>query len=399
MPPVPALPGHPTPVRLIAQVGVIVVAVMVVAVGLPFLLDHRPGATDSGPLEWSAVQFSESGVLDSITSLGGQLLLAGADADGPAVWISRDGGFGWDRSTVVVRNQQNRDATFLSMGIISGHGDQLLALGHRSITKGNTSSWETALWISHDGGENWEDAPEGSVPQGTLDVVATDRGYVALGQGPNGIPTVWTSGTGMDWRLVASDSTFGDATVEALAVNDGQIVAVGARLSQSSPSTAMAWRSRDGVEWEPIALSRDDSAAAVDVIATDSGFVAVGSQRGVVTGAVAWQSSDGLTWQEVVLDRGGDIGAGFVAALGDRFIAIGGKLLELSTGRMAWSILSPSGPPIPLEFTGQVLGIVAYGDRYVGIGSADCFLLPKCASLLIFGVPPGTTWPERLGAP
>lgn len=395
-PPDPSLTRRSAPVRLMTQVGVIVAAVLVVAIGVPYLLDRRPAATQPGAMEWSVVPFSESGVLDSITSLDGRLLLAGADADGPAVWISRDGGFGWERSAVVVRNQENQDAEFLSMGIVSGHGDQLVALGNRRINDGGDRHWETALWISRDGGQNWVDAPEGSVPQGTLDVVATDRGYVALGQGPNGIPTVWTSQTGIDWQQVADEATFGEATVEALAIHDGQIIAVGARLSPSGSNPAMAWRSRDGVEWEPIGLSGEDSALAADVVSTDSGFVAVGNQRGVVTGAVAWQSSDGFAWHEVVLDRGGGVSAWFVAASGDQVVAIGGLLLELSTGRTAWSILSPSEPARPLELDGEVLGIASYGDRYVGIGTTRCWPSADCSPVLFFGLPPGTSRPERL---
>jgi len=398
LPPTPSRTRRPTWVRIIAPGALMVVAVIVVAIGVPYLLDRRQGTTEPGVLEWSVVQFSESGVLDSITSLDGRLLLAGADADGPAVWISRDG-FGWDRSAVVVRNKKNLDAEFLSMGIVSGHGDQLVALGNRRINDGGSVYWETALWISRDGGENWQDAPEGSVPHGTLDVVAIERGYVALGQGPDGIPTVWASQNGVDWRLLADDSTFGDASVGALAVHGGQIVAVGARLSQAGPGAAMAWRSRDGVEWEPIVLSGDDSGNVFDVTATNSGFVAVGFQTGVVTGAVAWQSTDGLVWHEVLLNRGGDIAAGSVATLGDQFVAIGGMLLERTTGRTAWSILSPSEPAIPLELDGQVLGIVGYRDRYVGIGAAGCGLLADCSPLLFFGLPPGTSRPELLGAP
>lgn len=390
--------GRPTWVRSIATGGLMVAAVIVAAIGVRYLLDHRPGATEPGVLEWSVVQFSDSGVLDSITSLDGRLVLAGADADGPAVWISQDG-FAWGRSKVVINNQANRDAEFLSMGIVSGHGDELIALGHRRISDGNTVNWEAALWTSRDGGRNWEDAPEGPVPAGTLDVVAIDDGYVALGQGPNGLPAVWTSPSGIDWTLVADASAFGEASVEALAVRDGQIVAVGARLTQTGPGMAMAWRSSDGVQWEPIVLSGDDSGNATDVIAADSGFVAVGSQIGAVTGAVAWQSTDGITWRTVVLNEGGDIGAGSVATLGDQFVAIGGRLLEMTTGRTAWSILSPSGRGIPLDLDGDVRGLAGYGDRFVGIGAADCGLVDQCAALLFFGLPVGTPWPERLGMP
>lgn len=344
--------------------------------------------------EGSVVPFTGATSLDSITSVDGRLVLTGADAEGPAAWISDDG-LGWERSAVVIRNQDNLRAEFLSMGVVSGHGDQLVALGHRMIA--SRDYWETALWISRDGGASWEDAPNGSFPQGTLDVVATDVGYVALGQGPDGIPAVWTSPTGLEWQLVADDSVFGNASVSALAVHDGRIVAVGARPHGAGPGPAMAWLSSDGARWEPIILSGPDAGNAVDVIATDTGFVAVGSQLGELTGAVAWRSSDGRTWQAVVLDRSGEISVGLVAASESRFVAIGGRSLGRGTGRTGFFVLSPSQPPIPLELDGAVRGITALGDRYVAIASCGG-PFEDCLPHLIIGLLPGTPQPSP-GAP
>ena len=67
---------------------------------------------------------------------------------------------------------------------------------------------------------------------------------------------------------------------------------------------------------------------------------------------------------------------------------VGEMLLELTTGRTAWSILSPSEPAIPLELDGDVRGFASYRDRYVGIAIANCSRLGQCAPLLFFGLPP-----------
>jgi hypothetical protein len=216
------------------------------------------GPAEIGPKEWPVVQFPATS-LDAITVVDGRLVMTGEDADGPAAWISEDG-FSWRRSKVVVTNQENLRAEFLSMGIVSGHGDQLVALGNRLIA--SRDYWETALWTSSDGGESWVEGPEGSF-QGTLDVVATGVGYVALGQGPNAIPAVWTSQTGVEWKRVADEFPFGDASVSALAVRGGQIVAVGARLDEAGPGPAMAWLSSDGVQWKPIILSGSDAGVGI----------------------------------------------------------------------------------------------------------------------------------------
>lgn len=384
----------------VAKIGATVLAGLAIGAGVVYVLERSPKGTDATDLRWSSVQWSASGVLDSITVLNGRLFIAGADDEGPAVWTSEDG-FGWARASVTVRSRPNREADFLSMGNLARHGEQLVAIGHRRINDGTSTHWEAALWTSEDGGRTWVDALENSLPQGTLDVVASEQGYVALGQGLNGIPAVWTSQDGLEWSLESDALTFGDASVEALAVHNGQIVAVGVGLSQAGSSPAMAWHTRDGASWLPVTLGSGDLGRAADVIATDTGFIAVGTQQGTSTSAIAWQSDDGITWHEVVLNSDADIGAGFVAQADDQFVAIGGELLEQTTGRTKWFVLSPSRPALPLEFEGEVRGMAGYGDRYVGIGVADCgglVLYGMCPTQLIWGLPPGTQFPERLGS-
>lgn len=395
-PPNPARSRRPASSRL-AAIGGVAIAGSLVAIGAVNLMDHRRSGIDVTSLEWSVAKFADSGVFDSITVQNGKIFVAGADADGPAIWISEDG-FGWRPASVTTASRANQHAEFLSMGFVTGHGQELIALGHRLVTEGATTFWQSALWTSHDGGERWVDAGETSLPQGTLDVAAVKEGYVALGQGPNGVPDVWTSRDGRSWRLATNDATFGAATVQRMAVHDGLLVAVGADLGETGPSTAMAWRSTDGVDWEQIVLSRAGSVAS-DITAADSGFTAVGSEGGAANDAVAWQSSDGRTWQQIVLSRGTDYGAAFVGATDDSFIAIsGGSWQRGRCPSQEWSVLSSwSLPAISLKFDGQVIGIVGIGDRYIGIGASGCGSLGDSSLSLIFGVPPGANHNVRLG--
>jgi hypothetical protein len=372
-----------------ALIGGLVLAAALVAIGALWLA-RGPAKIDGTNLEWSVAQFAASGNLDSITVLNGKLVMAGADDDGPAIWISQDG-LGWGRSSVATRGAANQRADFLSMGFVSGHADQLIALGHRSVTHGTASSWEPALWTSDDGGKRWVDALDSSLPQGTLEVVPTADGYVALGQGPNGDPAVWKSQDGLEWRLVSTYATFGAATVEGMAVRHGRLVAVGADLGQAGPGAAMAWWSDDGVTWERVDLSAERAGNSVDVAATDEGFVAVGSVRDPAA-AIAWRSTDGVTWHQVALNGGGGSLAALVAASADQFVAVGGGgswERGPSPTRADLSILSLTGAAISLEQVNEVTGIVAYGDRYVGIGSVGCGLTGECLPYLIWGLPPG----------
>ena len=232
---------------------------------------------------------------------------------------------------------------------------------------------------------------------GTLDVVRLDKGYVALGQGPNGVSAIWKSRDGQTWELVSDDATFDSTIVEAIAVHDGQVVAVGGTLTESGPSPAVAWRSTDAVHWERIVLSGADSGNAFDIAASESGFTAVGPRNGAVMGAVAWQSSDGRQWREIVLSRG-NYGATFVGAAGDSFVALGGGSWQKGgCPSQAWSIFSSVQGAIPLNFDGEVVGLVGYRDRYIGIGTTGCGPFGYSSLSLIFGLPPGANQNVRLG--
>ncbi len=397
MPPARGRSGHPVFARLVA-IGGVAIAGSLVAIGAVYVLGHRPSGIDVTNLEWSVAQFANAGTFDSITVLNGKIFVAGADADGPAIWISEDG-FGWRLASVTTASRVNQHADFLSTGFVTGHGEELIALGRRLVTEGTTTSWQSALWTSHDGGERWVDAGQTTLPEGALDVAPFKGGYVALGQGSNGVPSVWDSRDGLSWQLASSDATFGAATVQAIAVHDDLLIAVGAGLSQTGPSTAMAWRSTDGVAWDRIALSGAGSAAS-DIAASDSGFTTVGSDGAPGNEAVAWQSGDGRTWQEIVLSHGTGYGAAFVGTAGDSFIAVsGGSWQRGRCPSQEWSVVSPSSPAIALKFGGQVLGLVGFGDRFVGIGTSGCGLLGDSSLSLIFGAPPGANHNVRLGEP
>jgi hypothetical protein len=380
-------------ILIVAGTVAAVVALLYLFIAVWSMLAN-PTVTSGGAHGWAVVEFPAAKGLDSITSVGGRLVITGEDANGAAAWISPDG-VRW-KAAVVRGNHGHESPDEVSMGVVSGHGDQLIALGGRLVTTGGTSAWESALWVSRDGGASWDDTPSGSLPKGTTHVAATANGYLALGFGPNGIPVLWASQDGVNWSEGAGESTFGNRYLQDLAVHDGHIVVVGYDMDQTSgASPARAWRSDDGVTWQSSAMSGESLGQPADVTATDSGFVAVGMVHGDLDGAVAWQSPDGLVWHQVPLKGGDRAQPVVVAASGERSVAVG----DAGPGT-PWWILTSSDPPISLKVDGYVQGIEAFGGRYIGIGATGCNygLNGRCTKpVLIFALPPGTSPPELPG--
>jgi hypothetical protein len=106
-----------------------------------------------------------------------------------------------------------------------------------------------AIWTSTDG-RTWTPAP--SVQDGTgmqiRSIVATDTGYLAVGDGINGRQAAaWTSTDGGTWTRVDA-SSFADASIAAITRTNAGYVAVGGRGEED----AGVWTSGDGSAWEVV---------------------------------------------------------------------------------------------------------------------------------------------------
>ncbi len=199
---------------------------------------------------------------------------------------------------------------------------------------------DAAIWVTTDGAD-WMRIPHdeavfgGPGRQVITDVVAAGPGLVAVGivdhsyvdwiRWPELRPepvggrddldaAIWTSPDGVTWQLVADpDAVFsgtgdgsspvaGDQAMEAVAIGEGRIVAVG-----SAHEDAAVWVSTDGTSWQRI--PHDDEVFGGpsaqwmhDVTYTGDRFVAVGSELDGgddnMIGAV-WTSEDGLAWAKI----------------------------------------------------------------------------------------------------
>lgn len=84
----------------------------------------------------------------------------------------------------------------------------------------------------------------------TIDVTATDNGFVAIGQA-NGIGAAWTSTDGTSWTSV-SGAPFGSDPVDmrAIAAGADELVVIGHTATDAdAPGPLHTWWSPDGSAW------------------------------------------------------------------------------------------------------------------------------------------------------
>ena len=181
------------------------------------------------------------------------------------------------------------------------------------------------VWTSPDG-ELWTRSatPEAFERGFTWAVAEGGPGFVAVGWQRNDDPAVgfdpafWTSADGVEWTLAATPDGAGTQVRNALALDDGSLVAVG-ELMQGGQS--FAWVSDDGTSWDLIGPDSFEGALVQDLVAVPGGLIAVGG-RNVDDGGV-WLSTDGREW--AVVDDASLVDAYLIEAIavGADVIAVG----------------------------------------------------------------------------
>lgn len=228
--------------------------------------------------------------------------------------------------------------------IVNG-GPGLIAAGRAWNTSGLRFDWpsdndEAALWVSEDG-ISWErlstQGPGFDGPNGYAihDLAVGGPGYVAVGwlvEDGWERPAVWVSSDLAAWTRVESDSFDDLGTMEAVAVGEEGIVAVG---------SGGIWFSPDGREWQRAVQS--SSSPLSDVAATEWGFIAVGvveEPMDRIDGlpvAEAFRpyvaiSNDGSTWEKIDLPEEDD----WFGAQASAIAAVDGQIVVGGIYRNAW---------------------------------------------------------------
>ncbi|WP_261559943.1 sialidase family protein [Frankia tisae] len=319
-------------IALASAAGVVVVAVVLLAILLPRNSGGRAGIEDgpamagSGPSTASttALRLDErllggpAGPADTadavVTGLavgadGVQVAVgrhasaagaAGPAGSTPAAWSSADGRT-W--RTAAFRQPDGSGGgggggTMSAVTYLDGPG--FVAVGSSVIGGQDPATARPAVWTSHDG-RHWAALGDaGGLTGGITDVVAHRGELLAVGRadGPTGAGAVWRSRDGTNWTKMDT-STLGGPTEQhvdqIVELADGTLLAAGSELAGSATVTRLR-RSSDGARWTldettlPSgvvvgALTRlsDGRTLAVGSRATDAGpqpIVLVGDRRG-----------------------------------------------------------------------------------------------------------------------
>ena len=219
--------------------------------------------------------------LRAIVPAGDGLVAAGSDYAGTTPfdsWIAvSEDGLTWERTPATFP-----DSEIHSLAV---REDRIVAVGNSYVD----GDFDARAWYSDDGGEAWTlvEIPDGGAPETLYEVVATDDGFVAIGDGVSGEgdsgAAAWVSADGASWERVAvADAADG----RALAPVEGGLVAVGNIVGQDV-GPGLSWTSVEGRTWES---GPDLNDGSVVLIAAD------GDGSVVVAGGQCLGSCDAVLW-------------------------------------------------------------------------------------------------------
>jgi hypothetical protein len=288
-----------------------------------------------------------------------------------------------------------------------------------------------ALWLSTDGGAEWERAM-GTSP-GVLTRPGMEQftgvahgaaGWLAVGGGLAGVgahPVVVGSAAGRFWSAADGAAVFAGPglVTAAVAAGPGGYVIVG-HATAGDHTVAAAWYAPGLTGWQraadaqPGALDGPGDRSMDAVTATASGFAAVGA-----AGAhpAAWLSATGRTWSLVTLplpDAAVRAELGYVAASGNT-VAAAGTAVTAAGLQLPFAAVSADGgrtwTQTPLRLPGAGAGtsgtttVTALAAAGGGFTATGTYGTPGNENVIVWslarGAAPGATWtaatPDGMG--
>lgn len=302
--------------------------------------------------------------IGGVELIGGRWIAVGGVMENfltAAIWISDDGAT-WTRATLDTTEVSDEYTYAFDVAAV---GDALVAIGSWGAVPTDQRSWVT--WTSTDGGANWTEARDESMP--ALGAAASGGpGLVGAQWNYSGTTpfdtTMVTSTDGITWEQTA---TLELAVVYAIDVIGDRIVAVGsAQADPSGESEAAAWYSDDrGVTWTPADLPDGGELMSLqDLAVLGDGLAALGAGGDANASAFsvdAWKTTDGATWEQFGVADG---------AIGSGLAAVDGGLVAV--GNLAGQAIGPGtswlSPDAEVWLESEALGI---GDVRLGAAAGD----------------------------
>lgn len=327
-------------------------------------------------------------VLASVAASAGTEVVAGSAADGPALWVSDDGGSAWRRPLLAGPAALTRAgsgqftavahgaAGWLAVGAMRagqrgplmagspdgrtwtvGRGMSLPGAAATAVAAGPAGYVIVGNRVAGGGGgmavawyapglAGWRQEPVASpaatVPTAMNAVTATARGFTAVGSAGQR-PAAWVSVTGRSWRLVAVPVPDGaaSAALDYVAANGSGVIAAGTAVSSAGASRPFTVVSGDGgATWAPLPLPAPAGAIAAATVtgltAAGRGFVAVGMEN-------APGGANVVVW--TMAATGADTGPG-----------------------TAWTVVTPQGTGLAGPGTQALTALTAQGVTLTGVG-------------------------------
>jgi len=244
-------------------------------------------ASDDG-LTWRSVPVSAQN--ESMLAVGhgpgglvadSSLCLPATECVGYTFWSSPDG---------VTWTQHGGDQCCWITSLVTGSFG-IVGVGTDWSNFDNQGERDVAAYVSTDGVTWTKAATDPSFMNATVGAVAAGGpGVVALGNGASGLEA-WTSTDGMTWRAAQTATPLGRGEVRDMLALNSTLVAVG-----RDQAGAAAWISTDGNSWSKTddATSGLQGALMESLAAIPGHLIAVGKDKSG-NGAI-WSTSDGTTW-------------------------------------------------------------------------------------------------------
>ena len=208
------------------------------------------------------------------------------------------------------------------------------------------------------------DDPSYGGQTGMTAVTPTWFGYLAVGYGPAGGRTWWSSDGGQTWNeALYPEPALRLAQLRAVAASPSLIVAAGTINGLTGTAPGL-WTSRDGVAWTKVDLGPEAGTGYMSGVTwTGSEFIAVGRGASNDQSAKVWRSPDGKAWTTQDLGDADPLGI----VNGPAGIFVWGTQFEGPSPTAAWSIGTPGTAPAPFGIDQVLTNVIATPAGFLGL--------------------------------